>query len=138
MSHTKEPWEYGEDCDSEWYVKRAETNEQLAFTVVSAPGIAEANARRIVACVNACKGVSTEWLEANKSIVVLGAPIADRFRAVEQQRDELLAALKRSRLALDRANNQMPSGPICDTIWFGDAETLFDYMDAAIIKAEAV
>ncbi len=53
----------------------------------------EANARRIVACVNACAGVPTEWLENEKSPVFLGAPIGDRFRELEQQRDELVEAL---------------------------------------------
>lgn len=47
----------------------------------------EANARRIVACVNACEGVSTDVLEYNA-----------RFGGVlrlERQRDALLAALER-------------------------------------------
>ena len=59
-----------------------------------------ANARRIVACVNACAGIETEKLEENAA-----EPIAGLFgriaakegiakRKVEKERDELLAALK--------------------------------------------
>lgn len=49
---------------------------------------------------------------------------------------ELVEALEHSRACLEAANN---SGLINDTLWAGNAETLFDYMDAAIAKArEAV
>lgn len=50
---------------------------------------------------------------------------------LEKQRDELLAALVNSRNCLESAN-EMGDGPIVDTIWYGRAETLFDYMDNAI------
>lgn len=46
---------------------------------------------------------------------------------------ELVKALERSRECLEAANN---SGLINDTLWAGNAETLFDYMDAAIAKAK--
>ena len=49
----------------------------------------EANARRIVACVNACEGISTENLEDNRAV----AWLAQRYNEVVQQRDELLKAL---------------------------------------------
>lgn len=61
------------------------------------------------------------------------AEIAANF---DNQRDELLAALKASKKALENANESNPS-PICDTIWYSKHETLFDFMDAAIEKAEA-
>ena len=49
----------------------------------------EANARRIVACVNACEGISTDNLEDNRAV----AWLAQRYNEVVQQRDELLKAL---------------------------------------------
>ena len=59
-----------------------------------------------------------------------------RFAAVEQQRTDLLAALKEAREVLQMANDT-PNGPICDTIWMMHRpETMFDFMDAAIAKAE--
>ena len=50
------------------------------------------NARRIVACVNACAGIDTELLEIiEDNDKTLAGVIAN----VEKQRDELLAALER-------------------------------------------
>lgn len=66
----------------------------------------EANARRIVACVNACEGVDTEWLEqcgGVESARMFSLPHwvkhTDELRA---QRDELLAALEWTARALDK------------------------------------
>lgn len=50
----------------------------------------EEDARRIVACVNACAGISTENLEDNKPIIEL----ANAYNVALRQRDELLAALE--------------------------------------------
>ena len=47
------------------------------------------DARRIVACVNFCAGISTENLEGNEKLLWL----AEQCNAVKLQRDELLAAL---------------------------------------------
>lgn len=48
------------------------------------------NARRIVACVNACAGIPTELIEEGGFAAV---PVITH-REVKQQRDKLLAALK--------------------------------------------
>ena len=48
------------------------------------------NARRIVACVNACEGISTENLEENKPIIEL----ARAYNVSLRQRNDLLAALR--------------------------------------------
>jgi hypothetical protein len=105
MEHTKEPWSVSvEIFDNEGQPETAIQALNCAATVAVAldfgrnnPGMREANARRIVVCVNALANVSTEWLEENKLIVVLGAPIAERFREAEEeiarltkQRDELV------------------------------------------------
>lgn len=47
------------------------------------------NARRIVACVNACRGLPTDELEQKGLVAAVGAELLE----LEQQRDELLAAL---------------------------------------------
>lgn len=47
------------------------------------------NARRIVVCVNACRGLPTDELEQKGLVAAVGTQLLD----VEQQRDELLAAL---------------------------------------------
>jgi hypothetical protein len=60
---------------------------------------------------------------------------AAELRRLHDVNGELLAALKASRETLEQANKT--GGPITDTIWHGPCETLFDFMDAAITKAEA-
>ena len=55
MSHTDEPWSYCEDNDG-WCIENGV--EQLGIL------FGEDNARRIVACVNACAGMPIKDLEA--------------------------------------------------------------------------
>lgn len=61
---------------------------------------------------------------------------AEQRRALDfrDERDRLREALVNARATLERANTT-PNGPIRDTIWHGDCETLFDYMDAHIDAA---
>ena len=65
------------------------------------------NSRRIVACVNACDGFSSEVLE---NVTLLGDTILSRFEnqsetfsKIEQQRDELLAALIQAKALIESA-----------------------------------
>lgn len=61
-----------------------------------------ANARRIVACVNAFEGIDTETIEKLRTLenfirrvhVEVNSSLARKFNAAEQQRDALLAALE--------------------------------------------
>lgn len=96
MEHTKEPWEFVEsddnlasadiveDCISgsikgdDWYIAR----------IWGDNGAGLANARRIVACVNACIGIPTEDLE-RFGLAALNVTC----NKVAAQRDELLMAL---------------------------------------------
>lgn len=57
------------------------------------PSEARANARRLVACWNACEGLSTENLETNVPIKQGLDGLNQLLRSAEQQRDELLAAI---------------------------------------------
>lgn len=53
--------------------------------------LAVANARRIVACVNAAEGISTEALEACKDIAAAGIATT---KSIEAQRDELAEVVR--------------------------------------------
>ena len=61
--HTPEPWAFGEDNDG-WYVEKG--RDQFVY------GLTEANAHRIVACVNACAATSTSckpkarWIDTSQ------------------------------------------------------------------------
>lgn len=71
----------------------------------------EANARRLVACWNACEGLTTEHME---NIDMLGETLAGRFEAFHESerelmdvRDELLDVLKASADELARVEEVM-------------------------------
>lgn len=72
-----------------------ELGEQ-AFVALGPDGYPQdmTNAQRLVACWNACLDVSTEWLETQKRIVLLGPPIADRFSELERELAEARHALE--------------------------------------------
>jgi hypothetical protein len=54
----------------------------------------EANARRLVACWNACEGISTESLETEVSAAMGWTRTASKLIAMTTQRNELLEALQ--------------------------------------------
>jgi len=78
-----------------------------------------ANARRLVACWNACDGVTTELLESNP------AP----FSRLREERDELLAAARLALAALPRGRFPIPADIA--------AQAAFDALSAACAKTEA-
>lgn len=92
VMHTQEPWRL-EKAEPErpgnYYVLAPDMNLAIARVYENA---GEANARRIVACVNACSRFSTEHLENYPLISEHGFSM---YESVKAQRDELLAALKR-------------------------------------------
>jgi hypothetical protein len=105
MSHTKEPWMAWRD-GSDRNLVGPSTNYTVA-QCFHTPEVdsCEANARRIVACVNACAGMPTDVLE-DKSILKASAEIM-------QQRDELLSALESLLYEVERG--MLPnSGPAQD------------------------
>ena len=110
MSYTHEPWSVAEesfdnDGIHESVIRGLDGRAAIAVTLefgANNPGMREANARRIVACVNACEGMGTESLEsiagriAAKSVLQMHANYVvnkAKVAAMEQQRDKLLAAL---------------------------------------------
>jgi hypothetical protein len=125
MTHTKEPWQVNFsdstqicDCDGE--------SRGCAPIAVMADGDddAEANARRIVACVNACAGLGTEALDSRFGIAREMWEVADdrlaRIHMVVRQRDKLLEA---SKTALDwiTAQNGYPAA-VSDRLYEAIAE----------------
>lgn len=116
MSHTKEPWcvDFGATGHPYYYIvagkipmdEAAVIATVRAETKVGPSGDeARANARRIVACVNACAGEDTHFLEyivsegktlrgIREDELASTSRFVRELNATEEQRDELLAALK--------------------------------------------
>lgn len=102
--HSKEPWRSRPLMQGG--VQVIENGEPYAIAIVSAPSLDTgkgvfvpiegvdhvANARRVVACVNACTGVDTGALE--KMPGSFGDLLSLEFTDVVSQRDTLLAALR--------------------------------------------
>ncbi len=93
--HTKEPWNVSEEAFDndgihESVIRGMDGRAAIAVTLEfgpNNPGMREANARRIVACVNALRGVSTDHLEQ------YGLPdFAQKISDLIQQLDTLLMA----------------------------------------------
>ena len=61
------------------------------------------------------------------------ADLRARCEKAEKDAAYRLDTLKEVRETLEVANVS-PNGPINDTIWYSNCETLFDFMDAAIAK----
>lgn len=85
----------------------------------------EANARRLVACWNACEGIDTEYLEGDESL-------PHYARRLMTQRDELLAALKQV-----RGEVQYMASGMTHSVWrTKQAQEAMANIDAAIAKVE--
>jgi len=81
-------------------------------------------------------GDGCEICNPNYTIEILRDENADlRARCEKAEKDAAyrLDTLKEVRETLEVAN-VTPDGPINDTIWYSNCETLFDFMDAAIAK----
>lgn len=103
--HTKEPWNVAEEAFDndgihESVIRGLDGRAAIAVTLEfgpNNPGMREANARRIVACVNACAGISTENLEDNKPLAEGLRGLNERIRQAEQQRDTAWQELREIR-----------------------------------------
>ena len=95
--HTPEPWRTDAECGFPQDLHDSKGNLFLRCGSDFDNEIyGEANARRIVACVNACSGISTDNLEDNLPVKEL----ARRYNEALKQRDELLKALENTHNAL--------------------------------------
>jgi transposase len=81
MTHAKEPWVIADDGTIE---------SRDSGLVGNLSHATEESRRRIVACVNACKGIPNEQLECDQSEFIR---IFNEHLAFRRQRDELLHAL---------------------------------------------
>lgn len=65
MKHTKEPWEARRDPSYYGIVSEVYAGDKFILGTggVHSPSELEANTKRIVACVNACKGLTNEVLD---------------------------------------------------------------------------
>ena len=120
-NHTPEPWRVGRPGTvvSDTPVPGMGGSDAVEYYGGHLIGesITEANARRIVACVNECEGISTERLEMAKQLE-LGPetfPVWKAYcekkmqlEAVTEQRDELLEVLEEiteyAEMAMEQAN----------------------------------
>lgn len=101
MKHYPEPWtviEY-ENSISETSIKIVGSNNEIIADnePFYSMAIAECNARRIVACVNACNGLQTDALEQNGLISAVGDELLKQdvlVSKLECSRRKLSAALK--------------------------------------------
>lgn len=91
--HTPEPWRVGRPYTvvSDTPVPGMGGSDAVEYYGGHLIGesLIEANARRIVACVNACKGLDTAHLESSGLVSAVGYELIE----LTKQRDELLAAL---------------------------------------------
>lgn len=77
---------------------------ELVWEMIKARVTGKGNdARRVVACLNACKGISTENLEDNLPVLEL----AHRYNDLLKQQRELLTVIKN---VLDGVNLEVPEG----------------------------
>jgi siroheme synthase (precorrin-2 oxidase/ferrochelatase) len=122
--HTPGPWRVGTPPPNGEQTIGTFEGLMVAVATTGASGIsAKANARRIVACVNACEGIRTEALEHRAHLLKAED---DTIAKLQQQRDELLAAMNR---ILEGPKNTMSDGKALKEI-IGTAR-------AAIAKVEA-
>lgn len=97
-NHTPEPWsidKYG--CVTAPSVTASHRSIEVGGFSLSGSQLAELNSRRIVACINACAGVSNDALDGGWEAAGISAyaqRLESDLAAVTAQRDELLAAMK--------------------------------------------
>lgn len=91
MTHTKEPWRAEKICEANYEIGHDHGTNHIEVT---ATAITESNARRIVACVNACSGIPLEALENGTA-----RQVRDELQSsvrLKKQRDELLCAVRKA------------------------------------------
>ncbi len=113
--HTKEPWNHLGD-----EVKTADGN-LIAVTLLGTSLIEnQDNARRIVACVNACAGIDNKTLEevgvVPKIVIFNGVTMKAVKSDYKQQRDELLATAKNLRDVKGRYNTEIAMKRLIEAI----------------------
>lgn len=110
-NHTKEPWLIDENNIHIGSIATLHGDDAGYSEIWSewdgSPKSHKDNARRIVACVNACRGLATDDLEQRGLISAVGSELL----SADRQRDKLLAALK------DCVESLKVHNPYWDTDW---------------------
>ena len=107
-------------------------------SIIRTPEVQAANARRLAACWNACIGVSTEWLEDSKTIVLLAEPVSERFKALESANRTMLDVLAERQQELMRDNGTVDpdtgtwEGPEWVDMVVEEIEILIERLRAAV------
>ena len=104
MTHTPEPWVLIDEFGRPWiqgFAKASVAN--CCLTTMGGTTTERANARRIVACVNACAGATDKQVQAiadTGGIVALTDKWWTEIERHRQQREELLAECIKARNAI--------------------------------------
>ena len=124
MSHTQEPWAFTEGD----HVVSESDQDNNGFFIADCFGPDHLhNARRIVACVNGCRGISTDLLEnvtLQPKQVAARESLSTYVKQIEAQRDELLKLVKECRATFEMWKDVAPAVSLCNDL------------DAAIANAE--
>ena len=101
--HTPEPWRIGTPPPNGEQTIGNEKGLMVAVATTGHGVSAEANARRIVACVNACAGIPDEQLYDQEPGCLLSAMVEQEqeIMTITKQRDELLASLEAGRRLIE-------------------------------------
>lgn len=96
QKHTPEPWRVSGNGTMRFIDASVckGMSQKVATCMRVEYGDMEANARRIVACVNACAGLDTYLLENSGDIASAAIAQAQYIQKIEKQRDMLLEALE--------------------------------------------
>lgn len=96
QTHTPEPWVFSHDLSNTSETSQITSGPNVLVRVAAyefyGPSIdeANANAKRIVACVNACAGITDEQLKRLTEIIDEGTAALDECGRLRHERDELL------------------------------------------------
>ncbi|HYD33091.1 MAG TPA: hypothetical protein VEA39_00855 [Methylophilaceae bacterium] len=130
QKHTQEPW----IVTGSERVKYVEARvgggmlQEIASCMIVEHGNHEANARRIVACVNACAGIGTLELERVRIVELPNPP----YHELKQQRDELLNMLKRTQDSLSHISLHSECPWAC-----GRIDEAFEEIEVLVNKVES-
>lgn len=101
-------WVTSDDCEITFKVERPHHRDASFNSRIDI-------AKRIVACVNACEGISTDNLTDNVPLKQGLTGLNQRIRDAEAQRDELLEALEDT-IAMARSLSEVQNAYIEETV----------------------
>ena len=125
--HTIEPWRVHQDASGDVFVSSELTSFHIAEIGSEDDETVIPDARRIVACVNACEGIPTDDLEDTKLL-----PMLDSYGVAIQQRDDLQAQVDELRAKADDlleilSSIENDNGQISQAYWLKIQETVQKY-----------